>query len=86
MLLRPKFVSVTYGANSVDRDRMHSIIKVLNNRIRQVNLQREDLTASVIFCHHLGSRGAFRSLRVMIYISTWDWGCYRRVKRGYGCY
>lgn len=29
MLLRPKFVSVTYGANSCDRDRMHSIIKVL---------------------------------------------------------
>ncbi|WP_127959635.1 methylenetetrahydrofolate reductase [Serratia microhaemolytica] len=30
--LQPKFVSVTYGANSGERDRTHSIIKDINNR------------------------------------------------------
>ena len=30
--LKPKFVSVTYGANSVERDRTHSIIKGIKDR------------------------------------------------------
>ena len=30
--LKPKFVSVTYGANSGERDRTHSIIKGINDR------------------------------------------------------
>ncbi|EEC9594602.1 methylenetetrahydrofolate reductase [Escherichia coli] len=30
--LKPKFVSVTYGANSGERDRMHSIIKGIKDR------------------------------------------------------
>ncbi|PIJ49914.1 methylenetetrahydrofolate reductase [NAD(P)H] [Erwinia sp. OLTSP20] len=30
--LKPKFVSVTYGANSGERDRTHSIIKVIKER------------------------------------------------------
>ncbi|STU37481.1 5,10-methylenetetrahydrofolate reductase [Klebsiella pneumoniae] len=29
--LKPKFVSVTYGANSGERDRTHSIIKALKS-------------------------------------------------------
>lgn len=31
-VLRPKFVSVTYGANSGERDRTHSIIKVIKEQ------------------------------------------------------
>lgn len=30
--LKPKFVSVTYGANSGERDRTHSIIKTIKER------------------------------------------------------
>ncbi len=30
--LKPKFVSVTYGANSGERDRTHSIIKGIKDR------------------------------------------------------
>lgn len=32
--LKPKFVSVTYGANSGERDRTHSIIKGIKERTR----------------------------------------------------
>ncbi|WP_039046532.1 methylenetetrahydrofolate reductase, partial [Plesiomonas shigelloides] len=31
-VLRPKFVSVTYGANSGERDRTHSIIKAIKEQ------------------------------------------------------